>query len=130
MKLSDWATEQGVSYITAWRYWKAGQLDAYQLPTGTVIVRQASRLPDCVCIYARVSSSENRGNFDAQASRLEQYAIARGYRIYKTVREVGSGVNDSRKRPSNCSRGDGRSKIIVEHRDRLTRFGFTESSGR
>ncbi len=130
MKLSDWAREQGVSYIMARRYCKAGQLDAYQLPTGTVIVRQASRLPDCVCIYARVSSSESRDNLDAQASRPEQYAIARGYRIYKTVREVGSGVNDSRKLLLKALADETYSKLIVEHRDRLTRFGFTESSGR
>jgi predicted site-specific integrase-resolvase len=40
MKLSVWAKKQGVSYKTAWRLWKSGKLDAYQLPTGTVIVRE------------------------------------------------------------------------------------------
>jgi len=38
MKLSDYARKLGVSYKTVWRLWKAGKLDAYQLPTGTIIV--------------------------------------------------------------------------------------------
>ena len=39
MKLSRYAKQLGISYKTAFRLWQAGMLDAYQLPTGTVIVR-------------------------------------------------------------------------------------------
>jgi predicted site-specific integrase-resolvase len=38
MKLSDYAKSKGISYQTAWRMWKRGELKATQLPTGTVIV--------------------------------------------------------------------------------------------
>lgn len=38
MKLSDYAKELGISYKTAWRLWKAGKLDAFQLSTGTIVV--------------------------------------------------------------------------------------------
>lgn len=59
MKLSKYAQKLGISYKTAWRLWKNSGLDAYQLPTGTVIVKEEikDKLPDKVCIYARVSSS-------------------------------------------------------------------------
>ncbi|MBX8640644.1 MAG: IS607 family transposase [Thermoplasmata archaeon] len=126
MKLSVWARKEGIGYRAAWRMWKAGQLKAHQLPTGTIIVEEErpSILPDSVAIYARVSSSEKRGNLDSQAERLTQYAIARGYRIYRVVKEVGSGVNDSRKQLLKLLTDDGYSKIVVDHRDRLTRFGF------
>ncbi len=73
MKLWDWARKEGISYKTAWRLWKAGELNAHQLPTGTVIVLEdkEKNLPDKVCIYARVSSSENKdkdkGNLERQA---------------------------------------------------------------
>ena len=67
---------------------------------------------------------EKRGNLYSQAERLTQYAIARGYRIYRVVKEVGSGVNDSRKQLLKLLTDDGYSKIVVDHRDRLTRFGF------
>jgi predicted site-specific integrase-resolvase len=50
------------------------------------------------CIYARVSSSENKNNLDLQAERLTQYAAAKGYTIHKVVKEVGSGLNDNRKK--------------------------------
>ena len=39
MKLSTYAKELGVCYKTAWRMWKRGELNAYQLPSGTVIVK-------------------------------------------------------------------------------------------
>jgi predicted site-specific integrase-resolvase len=37
MKLSTWAKKQGVSYKTAWRWFKDGKLpvDAQQMPSGT-----------------------------------------------------------------------------------------------
>lgn len=126
MKLSRYAQRLGVSYRTVWRLWKAGKLDAYQLPTGTIIVREEIRdkLPDKVCIYARVSSSENKDNLKRQAERLKEYAMARGYQIYKVISEMGSGVSDNRKKLSQLLRDKNYNKLIVEHKDRLTRFGF------
>ena len=38
MKLSDYAKRLGITYKTACRLWKSGELDAFQLPTGTIIV--------------------------------------------------------------------------------------------
>jgi len=126
MKLSSYAKELGISYKTVWRLWKAGKLNAYQLPTGTVIVKEdiENELPNKVCIYARVSSSENKNNLKKQAERLKEYAIVRGYQIYKIVEEIGSGVNDNRKKLNQLLMDKNYNKLIVEHKDRLTRFGF------
>ena len=126
MKLSKYAQKLGVSYRTVWRLWKAGKLDAYQLPTGTIIVKEEikDKLPDKVCIYARVSSSENKDNLKKQAARLKEYSIARGYKIYKIIEEIGSGVNDNRKKLNQLLSDKNYNKIVVEHKDRLTRFGF------
>ena len=77
-----------------------------------------------VAIYARVSSSENQASLDNQTERLTQYAILRGYNIVQTVMEIGSGINDKRPKLEKLLRSSGYSKIIVEHKDRLTRFGF------
>lgn len=41
MKLKDWADKQGISYLTAWRWFKAGDarlVGAYQSDSGTIIV--------------------------------------------------------------------------------------------
>lgn len=125
MKLSDYAKKQGISYQTAWRMWKRGELNAKQLPSGTIIVDINSELKDKgVLIYARVSSAENKTNLDSQAERVEKYCIARGYRIVAIVKEVGSGVNDSRKKLTDSLCRDDYNLIVCEHKDRLTRFGF------
>jgi predicted site-specific integrase-resolvase len=126
MKLSEYAKKTGISYQTAWRMWKRGQLNAYQLPTGTVVVKiedEPTSVDLIACIYARVSSAENKKNLEAQAQRLTNYAIARGYRIYKVVKEVGSGLNDNRKQLAKILVDDNYNILIVEHKDRLARFG-------
>ncbi|MGB3638775.1 MAG: IS607 family transposase [Rivularia sp. (in: cyanobacteria)] len=132
MKLSDYAKKEGISYQTAWRMWKRGELNAKQLPSGTIIVNVDSQLFDdephapreCVLIYARVSSAENKANLDSQALRVEKYCVAKGYRIIAIVKEVGSGVNDSRKKLLHSLSRDDYNLIVCEHKDRLTRFGF------
>lgn len=42
----------------------------------------------------------------------------------KVVKEVGSGVNDARPKLLTLLADTGISLIVVEHQDRLTRFGF------
>lgn len=75
MKLSDYAKAQGVSYRTAWSWWKKGIIKGRQLPTGTILIETDAFFASIVaCIYARVSSSENKSNLDRLAERLSQYA--------------------------------------------------------
>lgn len=130
MKLSDYAKHLGISYKTAWRWWKDGKLPhpARQTETRMVIV-DFNPAPSSVsnrndaAIYARVSSSENRSNLDRQAERLTQYATAKGYRIIRVVKEVGSGLNDNRKKLESLLLLSDYDILIVEHKDRLARFG-------
>jgi putative resolvase len=124
MKLSDYAKSIGVSYKTAWRMWKRGDLNATQLTTGTVIVKLDQPTNKGVVIYARVSSSENKSNLDTQAQRLEAYCMAKGYTIIRVIKEVGSGVNDNRRKLVQLLNQDDYSLIICEHKDRLSRVGF------
>ncbi|MCC5616236.1 IS607 family transposase [Nostoc sp. CHAB 5836] len=124
MKLSEYAKSIGVSYKTAWRMWKRGDLKAEQLPSGTVIVKLDNPITKGVVIYARVSSSENKSNLDSQAERLESYCIAKGYQIIRIVKEVGSGVNDNRRKLIDLLNKSDYSLIVCEHKDRLSRVGF------
>jgi len=67
MKLSDWARQQGISYITAWRWFRAGKLPvpARQLPTGTILV-EAPRPEGTTVLYARVSSADQKEDLERQ----------------------------------------------------------------
>ena len=75
-------------------------------------------------IYARVSSTEHEENLERQAERLVQYCTVRGYQVAQIVKEIGSGVNDSRPKLLALLKDQQTTRILVEHKDRLTRFGF------
>lgn len=128
MKLSAWAKQQGISYKTAWRMWKAGTLPvpAEQLATGTVIVHADDKeaVGDGAVLYARVSSSDQRLDLDRQVARLATFAAEKGLRVVEVVKEVGSGLNGHRRGLLRLLRNPAVSTLVVEHRDRLLRFGF------
>jgi len=127
MKLSQYAKQQGISYSTALRWWHQGVIRGYQAPSGTIIVDAGSkqtRAPERVVIYARVSSPDHKENLERQVERLEQYCTMRGYQVAQVVKEIASGVNDSRPKLLALLKDRQVTRIVVEHKDRLTRFGF------
>jgi len=97
------------------------------MDTGTILVMEdvpARHAPTNVAVYARVSSAENRSNLDSQAERLVAYSAACGYQVAKVVKEVGSGINDARPKFLALLSDQSIGTIVVEHKDRATRFGF------
>ncbi|MEO9123910.1 MAG: IS607 family transposase, partial [Microcoleus sp.] len=131
MKLPDYAKAIGISYTTAWRWWKANKLPhpARQTESGSIIVdylppvSSAQIKKNRVAIYSRVSSSENKDNLNRQSKRLTEYAVANGYQIVRNVKEIGSGLNDSRKQLEALLQQNDYDILLVEHKDRLARFG-------
>ena len=126
MKLSDYARQIGVTYKTAYLMFKRGELDAYQLPSGTIIVNEpaAPTVGHGVALYARVSSHDQKADAQRQLERLRDYAAARGYQVTTEVVEVASGLNDQRPKFSRLLSDTDIQKILVEHKERATRFGF------
>jgi len=125
MKLSQWAKEQGLTYKGAWRMWRAGQLPvpAEQLPTGTIIVKEIKTPAHAVGLYARVSRSDQRKDLEAQLGRLVVYADNHRLTIVQAVSEVGSGLNGRRPKLIKLLANPKIQTIVVEHRERLMRFG-------
>ncbi|WP_027893369.1 MULTISPECIES: IS607 family transposase [Calidithermus] len=125
MKLSEWARANGISYKTAWLWWKHGKLPvpARQTPTGTILVDVPERKEAGAVLYARVSSADQKADLDRQVARLAAFAAERGIKVAKVVAEVGSGLNGHRKGLISVLRSPEYGSIIVEHRDRLARFG-------
>ena len=128
MKLCDYAKNYSVTYRTAWNRFNAGKIpNSFKDKDGHILIEVIKNKNidlSKVAIYARVSSSKNKANLDTQATRLTQYAIAKGYQITEVVKEVGSGVNDNRKKLKKLLESDNWGTLVIEHKDRLTRFGF------
>lgn len=126
MRLRQYATKMGVSYKTAFRWWKAGKLDAYQLDTGTVIVRDDTPLPETatgIALYARVSTAGQKADLERQVERLKTYAASKGYQVSNVTQEIASGMNDTRPKLLKILTDKSIGVIVVEHQDRLTHFG-------
>lgn len=126
-KISQYAKRYGVSTRTVWNWMYNGKVKFEREPDGKhirIIEDEDKKLTDAVGIYARVSSSENKGNLERQKERLENYCAARGYKILRTVTEIGSGLNDKRPKLENLLTDESIKLIVVEHSDRLARFGL------
>jgi len=126
MKLSKYAKELGLTYKTAWNLFKSGKIKgAYKLESGTVIVpNEVEDKVECTAVYARVSSSENKNNLVAQSKRVQDFCSAKGWVVNKIEEECASGLNDKRPKLLKLLKDDKVTRIVVEHKDRLTRFGF------
>lgn len=130
MKLSEWARQNDISYNTAHSWFKKGILpcESKQLPTGTIIVYPDKEvngdIKENVVLYARVSSHDQKDDLKRQLERLKDYASAKGYTVSDEVTEIASGLNSNRPKLNKLLADQTINMIIVEHRDRLTRFGF------
>ena len=125
MKVSKFAKMNGVSQRTVWNWINSGKIKIERTPTGGVnILSEHKERPNLVAIYARVSSSENKSNLEAQAQRLLSYANAKGYQVESVVKECGSGLNDQRPKLEKLLLDESIRTIIVEHKDRLARLGL------
>ena len=125
VKLSEWAKANGVSRQSASRWFHAGVLavPARQLATGTILVEEPPAGRAGVALYARVSSGDQRADLDRQVARLAGHVTAMGAAVSEVVSEVGSALFGHRTQLLGLLRDPGVGTIVVEHRDRLARFG-------
>lgn len=120
MRLKEWAAQEGISYWTARRWFHRGLIpNAEQTETGIILVRNpAQQMSDRTIGYARVSSSDQKADLQRQSDRLRIAGVD------DVVTEIGSAMNGKRPKLIKLLQTD--SNIVVEHRDRLTRFGFEQ----
>lgn len=84
---------------------------------------------EAIAIYARVSSHEQKekGDLARQKSRLVDYCLQKKYHVAYSLEDVGSGMSSNRsrlKRLFDLVEAHEITKVVVEHKDRLTRFNF------
>ena len=126
----------GVSFVTVKRWIYSGRIKAIKNPAGRWLIPESevNRLlgvevekPRRAIIYARVSSHEQKDHLERQAERLKRYAEEKGYEVVEVFKEVASGLNENRRklwRALKLIQERRADVLIVEFKDRLTRFGF------
>lgn len=82
-----------------------------------------------VC-YARISSSAQKTDLQRQGDRLKAFAFSMGVDAPEVVTEVGSGMDDKRRKLNKLLADPTVTTIIVEHRGRLAcmNVGLVESA--
>lgn len=127
-KLSLWAKEHGISYRTAFFWIKDGKFPCKyeKTVTGRYIVLDEENTSDkneTTIIYARVSNHSRKNELNYQVNRLEDFCLKNGYTITAIHKEIASGMNENRKELWKVINKKP-TRIIIENKDRLTRFGF------
>lgn len=127
MNLAVWAERNGVVRVSAYRWFRAGQLPVKARKVGRVILveepaREASRRGR-TAVYARVSSADQKSDLDRQVARVTSWATAEQIPVDKVVTEVGSVLNGHGRKFLALLRDPAVTRIVVEHRDRFCRFG-------
>jgi putative resolvase len=127
VNLADWAESVGVNRHTAYRWFREGTLPVPAERVGRLILVRTTPVGGGVevgvVIYARVSSHDQRGDLDRQVARLTAWATEQDLTVGQVVTEVGSGLNGKRPKLRRILSDPDAKVVVVEHRDRLARFG-------
>lgn len=125
VKLSKWAAQNGYSYRGAYNRFNAGKIEgAYKNETGRIVVPYYEQQPLKTIVYARVSSHKQKQDLERQAERMVKFCISNGWQVDSVIKEIASGLNDKRPKLIKILNNNYPIRIVAEHKDRLTRFGY------
>ena len=126
ISLTAWGRLYGFDKATTSRMHHAGKLppevQVEQLPNGRYYVVVPSEKDGRCVVYARVSSADQTEDLDRQVGRVVEWATQQGYRPDEVLKETGFGVNGDRRRLRRLVADRTVGTIVVEHRERLSRF--------
>ena len=127
VRLSNWAASHGMTARAARQMIEYRTLPAELDPVRIGkfwYVRQLDDTQLLTVVYARVSSHDQRADLDRQKLRLLEHAQRKRIHIDQVVAEVGSGLNGTRPKLLKFLSKPQLGFVLVEHRERLARFGF------
>ncbi|MGB9306463.1 MAG: IS607 family transposase [Mycobacterium sp.] len=127
MNLAAWVGRNGVVRVTAYRWFRAGQLPVPAQRVGRLILVDEPTGKAGVCgrtaVYARMSSADQKADLDGQVARVSVWATSQQIPVDTVVTEVGSALNGHRRKFLGLLSDRSVGRIVVEHRDRFCRFG-------
>ena len=128
ISLTAWGRLYGFDKATTARMHHAGklppELQVEHLPNGRYYVVVPPEQDGRCVVYARVSSGDQKEDLDRQVGRVVEWATQQGYRPDEVVKEIGPGLKGNRRWLRRVIADPTVKVIVVEHRERLCRFGF------
>jgi len=121
--VKKWIKEGKIRAIRVGRFWMIPESEVRRILSGV----KPSEVR--AVIYARVSSHKQKkdGNLDRQIERLRNYCSAKGYKVVDVITDVASGLKEDRsglQKLLSLVEKHQVDVVVVEFKDRLTRFGF------
>jgi len=125
-----------IKYPTFSQYVREGKIKVVHTSTGRIRVPYSEverflgfrqERETRAIIYARVSGNDQKEDLKRQIEDLNQYCIAKGYKVVDVLSDVGSSLNTERKGLIKLFDYIVNRKVdvvIITYKDRLTRFGF------
>ena len=135
LTLSKASRELGVDVRTLRRWDASGQIQTIRTEGGhrRVPLSEVRRIQGKVdkdrtvsCCYCRTSTQKQAENLERQVGRVLEHCAKSGWTV-ELFKEIGSGLNDGRKQFKRLLERIARPdvvRVVVEFKDRLTRFGF------
>jgi len=136
-KLSDFAKLMGVSRSAVIKWIKQGRIRAinihgrWYIPKSELetLVKGTYASVKRVAIYARVSGNTQKDDLERQVASLEEYVKKQFPQAeYIVIKDIASGLKEDRRglrKLIDLARRRQTDAVVIAHRDRLTRFGFT-----
>lgn len=110
-----------------YRLKKSGKIKTKPYIAGKFLIEDTDDNPKQIVIYARVSTPKQKKDLENQVMFLRQFCVSKGYAVSDVFTDIASGMNEKRKGLSELLTSvikSNVSKIVISHKDRLTRFGF------
>ncbi|MBR8836091.1 MAG: IS607 family transposase [Stigonema ocellatum SAG 48.90 = DSM 106950] len=132
LTIAQAAKIKGVSTDTLRRWEREGKIQSIRTDGGhrrylasdlMTIEESESRLTLC---YARVSTKERKDDLETQASVLQGYSEAQGWKNIQVIKDLGSSMNHKKRglnRLIELIETDKVERLVLTHKDRLLRFG-------
>lgn len=130
IKLAEFATANGIAYLTAYRHWQKGNIKGIQLPTGTILVEgwvegnENTTHNLNAIIYTRVTNTASKQKLKEQVTSLTNFAQERGYNVMEVVEEIAPSFSDHRTKLVSVLYRTDWDILIIEDKATFMKFAF------
>ena len=123
----EYRKKYGITSQHLYALQKANKINVRKLFDRTLLIEDNNSEDKSVAVYARVSTTKQKQDLNNQIKFLKQYSISKGMNPIYVFSDIASGMNENRKGLNELIDRiiEGKiSKVIISHKDRLSRFGY------